>query len=87
MCGGGGFEEPFITEWEISEIYNLKEDEYREAFFFDDGCCCRIWSSHDFEKYSSKTCPDCGVAPVTSNGRKIYKVSLQEWDWEKYDGT
>jgi len=81
MAGGGGYEEPFITEWEISEIYNLKECEFRNFFVFDDGCCCRIWTSHDFGKYYFKTCPDCGVAPVTSkDGRNLYKVFMGEWE-------
>ena len=50
----------------------FKESEYRNFFVFDDGCCCRIWTSHDFGKYYFKTCPDCGVAPVTSkDGRNL----------------
>ena len=56
MAGGGGCaqEEPFITDWDISYVYNLYQDSA-----FRDGCCCRNWSYHDFEKYYVKHCPDC----------------------------
>ena len=69
MAGGGGCaqEEPFITDWDISYVYNLAQDSA-----FGDGCCCRNWSYHDFEKYYVKHCPDCGVAPFLEEWEKYY---------------
>ena len=68
MAGGGGCaqEEPFITEWDISYVYNL-------ALAFNDGCCCRNWSYHDYKKYYVKNCPDCGVAPFLEEWEKYYR--------------
>ena len=70
MAGGGGCgqEEPFITEWDISYVYNLAQ-----SSAFDDGCLCRNWSYHDYEKYYVKTCPDCGVAPFLEEWEKYYR--------------